>query len=82
MRYFGQFDVDGIFFKDCLYRYRNSDELILEEVWNPILRRWETTTLLTGMLIHGECTLSEITSMVASQISQAAVEGDEINHVS
>jgi hypothetical protein len=78
MRYFGQSDIDGNFFKGCLYRYRNSNELIFEEVWNPNLQTWDPTTLLTGMLVHGECTLSEITSVFASQISLSAFEGGEI----
>jgi hypothetical protein len=78
MRYFGQSDIDGNFFKDCLYRYRNSNELVLEEVWNPNLQIWDPTTLLTGMLVHGECTLSEITSKVASQISLDAFKKGEI----
>ena len=45
-----------------------------EEVWNLNSGSWEATSLLTGMIIHGECTLEEITANEAMLVSPAALK--------
>jgi hypothetical protein len=72
MRFFGQSDVHGEFFSDCLHRYRFENNLIYEETWNSNANFWERTDLLTGMIIHGECTLEEISVLKAKSICPRA----------
>lgn len=72
VKYFGQTDVDGNFFPNCLYRYREFDQTIIEEAWNQNLQTWESTDLLTGMIIHGECTLMPVDLLRAKEFSPDA----------
>lgn len=74
VRYFGQTDVQGKLFQNCLYRYRYANNVMYEEVWNLNSGSWEATSLLTGMIIHGECTLEEITANEAMLVSPAALK--------
>ena len=60
MRYFTQSNVHGTPYPDCLWRYRKTNHILFEERWIPAEKIWQSTTLLTGMIIHGECTLDEI----------------------
>lgn len=72
MKYFGQTDVHGKFFENCLYRYGKDNQYIFEQVWNQNTGYWQPTTTLTGMIIHGECTLEPIDLLKAKEIAPDA----------
>jgi len=81
VRFFSQSDVDGTLYAACLWRYTSRDNLIFEHTWNPNSENWDMTTELTGMIVHGESSLVEISQQRAMDLVPNAFLKDEESHV-
>ena len=74
MKYFCQADVNNMPYENSLYRYREENQLFLEEIWNAISQKWESTTYLTKLLTGGDCSTLEITEESALLIIEASLK--------
>jgi hypothetical protein len=68
VRFFSQSDAEGTMYADCLWRYISRDSLIFEHTWNANSKNWDMTTELTGMIVHGESSLVEISQQRAMDL--------------
>ncbi len=66
---------------DCLWRYMNQDNLIYEHTWNANSKNWDESTELTGMIVHGESSLIEISRQQAMELVPNAFLKEEGSHV-
>ena len=73
MRFFCQANVNNQPYENSLYRYRDFEDLVIEEFWNTILQIWEPTLELTRLLIGGDCTLIQITEESAKSLQDIKI---------
>lgn len=58
--YYGRTDINQYFDPNQLWRWRNEDEGLYEEVWNSKTKSWQPTTYLTRMITGGDTGLSDM----------------------
>jgi hypothetical protein len=80
-RFFSLSTVDGNVYSNCLWRYTSRDNLIYEHAWNENSMNWDITTELTGMIVHGESSLIEISRLRAKELVPGAFSMEEDRHV-
>lgn len=58
--YYGIVDINEYFYPNRLWRWRNEDEGLYEEVWNSRTKSWQSTLYLTRMVTGGNAGLSDM----------------------